>query len=74
MRTTVNPEGEEAHMVNKKYCLHNNINITTFGMLSIIAKMNFITDVILTELVTYFKVSYNLPLTKWAFKSFTLIS
>lgn len=57
-----------------KYCLHNNINITTFGMLSIIAKKNFITDVILTEFVTYFKVSYNPPLRKWAFKSFTLIS
>lgn len=60
--------------VIKKYCLHNNINLTTFGMLSIITKMNFITDVILTEFVTYFKVSYNPPLTKWAFKSFTLIS
>ena len=43
-------------------------------MLSIIAKKNFITDVILTEFVTYFKVSYNPPLRKWAFKSSTLIS
>lgn len=31
-------------------------------MLSIIAKKNFITDIILTEFVTYFKVSYNPPL------------
>lgn len=56
-------------------CLHNDICFIQFTIHFIKEKYNFITDAIFTGfIITYFKMSYNLPLVKCTFKNITLSS